>query len=87
MARNVIANSYIVAIEDYRANGSDDEWFFAKLTDGLLDGCEPHDAYQAIEEIVEYALNENDEGLFYYHLQFILRLGRRRILHKLLKAL
>lgn len=76
MAMNVIANSYIVAIEDYRASGSDDEWFFAKLTDGLLDGCESHDAYEAVKAIVEYALNENDEYLFYGHLQFIIRLGR-----------
>lgn len=65
----------MVAIEEYRTNGSEDEWFFSKLTDGLLDGCESHDAYEAIEAIVEHALDENDEGLFYDHLQFILRLG------------
>ncbi|OED35147.1 hypothetical protein AB833_31405 [Chromatiales bacterium (ex Bugula neritina AB1)] len=68
MAKKVIANSYIVAIEDYRANGSEDEWFFAKLTEGLLDGCESHDAYEAIAPIVEHVLDENDESLFYDHL-------------------
>jgi hypothetical protein len=77
MAKKVIANSYIVAIENYRTNGSEDECFFAKLTDGLLDGCESHDAYEAIDAIVEHALDENDEGLYYDHLQFILRLGRK----------
>ncbi len=64
-------------MDRFRVNGSTDEWFFAKLSDGLLANCEPYEAYEAIGTVVEYALKEHEADLFYDHVQFLIRLGRK----------
>ncbi len=77
MALLMIAETYISRMEEYRKNGSDDEWFFAKLSDSLLENCNPSSAFDAIELVVICALEESEDDLFYYHIQFIIRLGRK----------
>ena len=70
----MIADSYISRMEHYRVNSSEDEWFTAKLFDGLLGQREPHDAF---DSLVEYSLNEAEGDLFYDHIQFLSRLGHK----------
>ncbi len=74
--QTMIAESYITEIEAYRANGSNDEWFFAKITDHLLEDHSPQEAFDAVGEIAQFALDEEEASLFYDHIQFLIRLAR-----------
>jgi len=76
MASIMIADSYKSKMEEYRKNGSDDEWFFVKLTDHFGQ-CEPFNAFEAIDSIVNYTLIEDEADLFYDHIQFLIYLGRK----------
>lgn len=73
----MIAENYISSMEIYRVSGSDDEWFFAKLTDSLLENCTNSTAFNAIEPIVGIAISEIEGDLFYDHVQFLIKLGRK----------
>lgn len=73
----MIAENYKSSMEKYRVSGSDDEWFFAKLTDSLLEDCTSSTAFDAIEPIVSIAISEIEGDLFYDHMQFLIKLGRK----------
>jgi len=73
----MIAEKYISSMQNYRVSGSDDEWFFAKLTDSLLEECNGSAAFDAIEPIVGIAVSEIEGDLFYDHVQFLIKLGRK----------
>lgn len=72
----MVADEYKRKIELYRSEGSDDEWFYGKACDAILEKCNSSEAYDAIKEITFLAVSEVDSGFFYYHIQFLIRLGR-----------
>ncbi|WP_020405490.1 hypothetical protein [Hahella ganghwensis] len=71
----MVFSEYKTEMERLRQDDSDDEWFFANLCESILSQCEPFEAYEAIESVVQLAVSEKEGDFFYYHIQFLIKLG------------
>ncbi|WP_346837886.1 hypothetical protein [Microbulbifer sp. SAOS-129_SWC] len=73
---SMVFSEYKAQMDRLRRYESDDEWFFENLCESILSRSEPFEAYKAIESVVQVAVSEKEADFFYYHIQFLIKLGR-----------
>ena len=72
----MIFEYYRQKIELLKMHGTEDEWYFSKVCSQALEGKTPEEAFESILDTVDYAIAEEDTGMLYYHVEFLLHLQR-----------
>lgn len=71
-----LADEFQSHIVNWRARVQEDEWYFVRLREKLTADLQPHEAFDAISQVVELTLQQTDEALCLECFELLFALSR-----------